>query len=68
MEREVRRTVGVEAIGACRAVAAENRLYAYWCVLLFGGLRPSEALALGGEDIRGDAVQVNRVLVNVERR
>jgi integrase len=53
-EREERQTVGVEAIGAFLAAAAENRLYAYWCVLLFGGLRPSEALALRWEDIRGD--------------
>jgi integrase len=67
-EREERQTVGVEAIGAFLAAAKENRLYAYWCVLLFGGLRPSEALALRWEDIRGDTVHVNRVLVDVERR
>lgn len=34
----------MEAIGAFLEAAKENRLYAYWCVLLFDGLRPAEAL------------------------
>ena len=27
--------------------AKENRLYAYWCVLLFGGLRPGQGPSIG---------------------
>jgi integrase len=36
---------------------------AYWVLLLFSGLRPSEALALRWGDVRGDSVSVARVLV-----
>lgn len=67
-EHEERQTAGIEAIGALLVAAKKNRLYTYWCALLYGGLRPSEALALRWEDTRGDTVHVNRVLVDVERR
>jgi integrase len=63
-ERKERQTVPVEAVSAFLAAAGEDRLFAYWCVLLFGGLRPSEALALRWEDVQVDTVNVQRVLVD----
>jgi integrase len=63
-ERKERQTVPVEAVSAFLAAAGEDRLFAYWCVLLFGGLRPSEALALLWEDVQADTVNVQRILVD----
>lgn len=67
-ERKERVTIPPEKVPAFLAAAAEDRLHAYWVVLLFGGLRPSEALALRWTDLHGDSVRVERVLVDVERQ
>jgi integrase len=42
----------------------DERLGAYWLVLLFGGLRPSEALGLQWDDIQGDTISIQRTLVD----
>lgn len=36
--------------------------YALWCLLLLGGLRPQEALALQWEDLQGSTLMVRRAL------
>ncbi len=40
----------------------QDRFFALWCVLLAGGLRPSEALGLKWEDLDGDKLRVRRSL------
>lgn len=62
-KKEPRTITGAEVsrfMEACR----EDRLGALWCVLLFGGLRPSEALALRWQDLNGDTLTITRVLVD----
>ena len=43
--------------------ATDNRFHALWHVLVNGGLRPNEALALTWEDVGPDRVHVRRTLV-----
>ena len=43
--------------------ARSDPWYSLWCVLLYGGLRPSEALALRWSDLDGDKLRVQRVLI-----
>lgn len=43
--------------------ATENRFHALWHVLVNGGLRPHEALALRWQDVEADRVHVRRTLV-----
>jgi integrase len=45
--------------------AAGDRFEALWCLLLTGGLRPGEALALQWTDLDGDTVRVQRSLVRL---
>lgn len=40
----------------------QDRFFAFWCILLTGGLRPSEALGLKWEDLDGDNLRVRRSL------
>lgn len=65
-EQTERRTLASEDVGAFLEAASEDRLAAYWIVMLFGGFRPSEALALRWQDVDLDSstVQVRRVLVD----
>ena len=68
MERKERTTIPPEKIPAFIEAAEEERLGAYFLLLLTGGLRPSEGLALRWTDLRGDTIRVERVLVDVERQ
>lgn len=60
-------TISGERIADFLAVARHDRLYAYWLVLLFGGLRPEEALALRWSDVAGNTARITRVLVDKVR-
>ncbi|HEY9426265.1 MAG TPA: phage integrase SAM-like domain-containing protein, partial [Gemmatimonadaceae bacterium] len=59
-----RTTVPVDKMRDVVEAASNDRLAAYWMVLLFGGLRPSEALALRWEDYRNKAVTIKRTLTD----
>ncbi len=61
--REVR-AMSVEESGRFLIAAETDRYHALWCVLLGGGLRPSEALALRWADVDMDAgkLHVQRTL------
>ena len=63
MPRRERRTVRREELPAFLAAAETAPLGALWAVMLFGGLRPEEALALRWSDLHGDRVRIERVLV-----
>lgn len=63
-EKKERKTVPADRVQDFVEAAAADRLGAYWILLLTGGLRPSEALALRWDDFVGDAVRVQRVLVD----
>jgi integrase len=64
MERTERVTLPADRIGEFLDVVKGDPTAAYWVLLLFTGLRPSEALALRWKDIHGDSVRVTRVLVH----
>jgi integrase len=55
---------GGDALSAFLDAAHADEHTVYWLLLLFGGLRPSEALALRWADLSGDRVQIRRVLVD----
>ena len=52
----------IEQNGSDPRAGRQDRFYALWCVLLMGGLRPSEALGLKWEDLDGDKLRVRRSL------
>lgn len=60
----VRQTISVATVPAFRAAVEGDRMSAYYLLLLLGGLRPEEALALRWSDLRSGAVSVGRVLVD----
>lgn len=64
MEEKQRQTVPAEKVPPFIAAAKTERLGALFVVMLFGGLRPEEALALRWEDFRADAIHIHRVLVD----
>lgn len=51
-------------VAAFLDAARSDRFGAYWLLLLFGGLRPEEALALCWSDLDGNRVHVRRVLID----
>lgn len=53
---------GDAANGLDARAGRQDRFFAFWCVLLTGGLRPSEALGLKWEDLDGDKLRVRRSL------
>lgn len=63
--RDVMRAMTREEAGRFLEAAEGDRLYALWCVLLFGGLRPGEALGLLWKDVDLEAgrLHVRRALV-----
>jgi integrase len=63
-KRAERNVVGAEAVARFVEAALADDYAPYWLLLLFGGLRPEEALALRWADVAGDRVQVRRVLVD----
>ena len=65
-EQKERRTVPPEKVPAFLDAAAMNELGAYFVLLLFGGLRPEEGLALRWSDFDGRSVRINRVLVDAD--
>lgn len=68
-ERKERRWLKGDDLVAFLDAAEDDRLHAYWLVLLFGGLRPEEALALRWDDVDlGTAtVHVRRVLADKDK-
>ena len=66
-EKAERQTVPAEKVTAFIKACESERLGALWLLLLFGGLRPSEALALRWDDVSGDTVRVQRVLVDRDK-
>lgn len=51
------------------AESSDVHHYPLWCVILLGGLRPQEALALKWNDLDGDTVRITRALtLNVEKQ
>jgi integrase len=53
-----------DPLEAFLTAAAADEHEVYWLLLLFGGLRPEEALALQWADLEADRVHVRRVLVD----
>ncbi len=67
LPRQTRREMhALDAVQKARLLAASeatgNRFHALWHVLVNGGLRPNEALALKWEDVGTDRVHVRRTL------
>ena len=62
--RSERVTIQADDVAAFLDVARGDGRFALWMVLLFGGLRPEEALALTWDDVNGNVVSVRRVLVD----
>jgi integrase len=62
--RTERAVVGDDVLSAFLDAADADEYTVYWLLLLFGGLRPSEALGLRWADLVGDRVQIRRVLVD----
>ena len=62
-KRTERRTVRPDEVPAFLAACEADPFGALWSLLLFGGLRPEEALALRWSDLHADRVRVARVLV-----
>jgi integrase len=68
LPRQTRREMrALDAVQKARLLAASeaagNRFHALWHVLVNGGLRPNEALALKWQDVGPDRVHVRRTLV-----
>lgn len=59
-----RTTVTAGQLKAFLEAADSNPMGAYWLLLLLGGLRPSEALALKWSDLTGDSVRIVRSLAD----
>lgn len=66
-ERAERQTVPVEKLGAFIKACDHERLGPLWLLLLFGGLRPSEALALRWDDLHDNTVHVRRVIIDRDK-
>jgi integrase len=64
VQKSERETIGLAELPTFLAAVEHDRMRAYFVVLLFGGFRPEEALALRWQDINGDTVSVHRVLVD----
>lgn len=64
IRRADRTTVSVEGLQAFRDAVSGDPKAAYFLLLLFGGLRPEEALALRWSDLRSESVSIQRVLVD----
>jgi integrase len=62
--RTERAVVEGDVLSAFLDAAHADEHTVYWLLLLFGGLRPSEALALRWADLAGDRVRIRRVLVD----
>jgi integrase len=62
-DRKERQIITPAQVPAFLEAASGDRLAAMFHVLLFGGLRPSEALALRWSDLDGDTLRVQRVLI-----
>jgi integrase len=56
----------IEAKGHDPRAGRQDRFFALWCVLLAGGLRPSEALGLKWDDLDGDRLRVRRSLTRLK--
>lgn len=67
LTRKERVTLTPEQTNRFLVVARADEWYALWCVLLLGGLRPSEAFALKWEDLEGSKLRVQRALKKVGR-
>lgn len=52
----------IEQNGSDARAGRRDRFHSFWCVLLMGGLRPSEALGLKWEDLHGEKLRVRRSL------
>ena len=61
-EHVERETVPMAKVKTFLMEADKGRYAAYWRVLLFCGLRPSEALGLKWADIEGDTLHIRRTL------
>lgn len=59
-----RQTVSLANLNQFLNTAREDRDAACWILLLLGGFRPEEVLALRWSDIQGDTATVRRVLVD----
>jgi integrase len=67
LPQKVRRqpvTVTEDDVAVFLDVVKGDRLEAFWLVQLFGGLRPSETLALTWDGLNGDTLSITRVLVD----
>ena len=62
--KKERTTLQPDDVPTFLEAAEEDRLSALWHVLLLGGLRPEEALALRWSDLSDDTVVVRRVLAD----
>lgn len=58
--------VVIERDGADPRTGRLDRFFALWCVLLSGGLRPSEALGLKWEDLDGNNLRIRRSLTRLK--
>lgn len=64
LTRTKRQTITFEDVKVFHDAVEGERLKAYWLLLLWCGLRPSEALALKWSDVDGSAVQIERTLTD----
>lgn len=64
LKRTKRQTITLEGVKVFHEAAEGERLNAYWLLLLWCGLRPSEALALKWSDVDGNAVHIDRTLTD----
>ena len=58
-------TVPADLVGKYVAAARDERLGAFFVLQLYAGLRPGEGLALRWSDVQGNAVRVERALVDI---
>ena len=59
MERRKVEAMSPDEASRFLEAARKDQYHTLWCVLLSGGLRPSEALALKGEDVDLDAEKIH---------
>lgn len=56
-----------ENVNAFLTHAKGDSLYALWCILALGGLRPQEAFALKWSDLAGDTLRIRQAMKQVEK-
>ncbi len=67
LQRNEMKILSPQQVNRFLVVTERSPLHALWSVLLLGGLRPSEALALRWSDLEGNRLQVTRALKKGKR-